>query len=914
MNAPLDHLQKAEYYNKPIPLSILSFPVMLCLLSLTAADRVMPKRIWNDPTLAPIAEAADAVNATMLVAYFWVGGTNTMNGTNLVLATTSGGTASVAAPGIADSVTFDGNSGGGAATIAINMNCATVTLNTGWTGTVAYSVAQTVSGVITHLQGTLNTNNNTVSLGSYTTSGSLVRTLAAGTSAITVTSGGSSWVATTITNMTVTGSPTVTFTGVTSSISFGGTTTFASWSIVLNSTGTTTFSGGSGSHTYTNFTYAPTAGTSNALTLSMGVTGNLIVSGTLSLSSTLAPDAVLIQSSAMGTACTITAAIVSLTGRVDFQDIIGAGAGSWNFSGGVLAGNCNGNSGIIFPSAKTNYWVGGTGNWSVGAMWASTSGGTSGSGRSPLPQDSAIFDVNSFTAGSQTCTLDCVRACGSVDWSAVTHNPTWQGSTNPITVGFYGSFVLGTMIMSTNRINPVMLGRGICQFDTKGTLFPNSTNLVFNGFGGTYQLISNLGETTATFGAITISGSCTLDNTINNVNVTWGLIQSTTGPVKLGGGTWTVAGVGAAWSASTAAITAGTSTIIVAYAGSGTAQFIGGAHTYYIVEILSAGTGIVQVTGANTFDTFLSNGGLTIQTASGTTQIFTGTVAGHGLQLNGATLTSSTPGTQYTFQAASSVVVSVTNSSITDCAAAGTAIPFVASGTSSLSNSPNWNLLRTKTQNAVSRIVVTATKTQTATARISKINTLIQTAVSRVQKISTKTQPATSRIQNVLTQTQTVISRIQIIGTRIQTAIARIQKTSTKTQLAISRIQTVVMRLQTSLARIRIIGTNPQPSTARIQRVSTKPQTATSRIQVTAITSRTALSRMQNHLTVQETSIARVQTNLANHQTGVARIVTGDFRVWTGTTWVVASSKVFNGSDWVMVPVKKWTGLVWESI
>ena len=62
-------------------------------------------------------------------------------------------------------------------------------------------------------------------------------------------------------------------------------------------------------------------------------------------------------------------------------------------------------------------------------MWASTSGGTGGTGRIPLIQDTAVFDGYSFTITGRTVTMD-VADIGSIDTSAVAQTgTTFVGST-----------------------------------------------------------------------------------------------------------------------------------------------------------------------------------------------------------------------------------------------------------------------------------------------------------------------------------------------------------------------------------------------------------------------------------------------------------------------------------------------------
>lgn len=93
--------------------------------------------------------------------------------------------------------------------------------------------------------------------------------------------------------------------------------------------------------------------------------------------------------------------------NVDFADIVGAG-GSSGWTSGTNVGNMGNCSGITFTTPVPNlYWFGGSGNYSDPTHWgtASNGGGTTGV-NVPLPQDTAVFDRNSFSANNQTVTMD----------------------------------------------------------------------------------------------------------------------------------------------------------------------------------------------------------------------------------------------------------------------------------------------------------------------------------------------------------------------------------------------------------------------------------------------------------------------------------------------------------------------------
>ena len=74
------------------------------------------------------------------------------------------------------------------------------------------------------------------------------------------------------------------------------------------------------------------------------------------------------------------------------------------------------------------YWVGGTGNWSnYSSHWATSSGGNIFHTTTPSSNDNVIFDSNSFSANSQTVTLNADNeSVGNMTWLGVTNTPTFN--------------------------------------------------------------------------------------------------------------------------------------------------------------------------------------------------------------------------------------------------------------------------------------------------------------------------------------------------------------------------------------------------------------------------------------------------------------------------------------------------------
>ncbi|MBL0310941.1 MAG: hypothetical protein IPP77_15115 [Bacteroidetes bacterium] len=114
------------------------------------------------------------------------------------------------------------------------------------------------------------------------------------------------------------------------------------------------------------------------------------------------------------------------------------------------------NSGwTINTSASQNlYWIGNAGNWSDGNHWSLTSGGTP-YGCVPTTADNVFCDVNSFSVGGQTVTIDVPTAnCHNMTWTGVANTPTFAGPSSN-TLKIYGSltFVSGMNLTFAGPVN-----------------------------------------------------------------------------------------------------------------------------------------------------------------------------------------------------------------------------------------------------------------------------------------------------------------------------------------------------------------------------------------------------------------------------------------------------------------------------
>lgn len=132
------------------------------------------------------------------------------------------------------------------------------------------------------------------------------------------------------------------------------------------------------------------------------------------------------------------------------------------------------------------FWVGNGGNWSDLSHWASSSGGAGVAfGTQPTTSDNVHFDVNSFSIGGQTVTVDINGFCDDLDFTGVSNNPTFDGGAAiDIEVGRSIVFVAGFTHSYTGEYE---FTSGAAETITSaGQSFNN--NIEFNGTAGSWTL------------------------------------------------------------------------------------------------------------------------------------------------------------------------------------------------------------------------------------------------------------------------------------------------------------------------------------------------------------------------------------------------------------------------------------------
>jgi hypothetical protein len=468
------------------------------------------------------------------------------------------------------------------------------TLNTNITGGSTY-------GNCTLTKGTLLTNGQTVSCNNFILTGTDLRSLNLGSSVINVgntTSGDNRFDAETTTLLTFNaGTSIINLINRTNEFKGGGLTynnvVFNSANIGDSITGANTF------NNLTIYGYDKT----DKLTLF----ANQTITGTFTaIGSSSAP--ISIYADTFGTPRTITAANVSVS-HTNFRDITGAGAGDWDLSGD-FSGDCGGNSGITFTTPAYIYAVdiGGMLNFSNSSIWANASNGVGGSGRVPLPQDTAVFDSHSVIIPGCTLTLDLLATSG-IDSSLVTNTPIFSATD----AYFYNSLDIGPVTWSVT--NAYMYGRHTQTLTSSVAL----TNLYIRALNYSVTLGSDLvcSGTIYHEAGVLNTGLYDLQTAVFNsyttttyprtivLNSSYVVLTSTAATQK-----WNV-------SATNLTLQSMTSVIYFTNSGANTSTFRGAGLTYYDLYIDGAGDYATAFSDANTFHTIYVDRSLANKTISG---------------------------------------------------------------------------------------------------------------------------------------------------------------------------------------------------------------------------------------------------------------------------------------------------------
>lgn len=478
----------------------------------------------------------------------------------------------------------------------------------GWTLQDAFSNG---SSVWTLTNGALDTNGKSLTTSTFDGSNSNTRSLTLGSTTWTLSGNvGTPWNLTTTTNLTFSGaSSTIIMPNPTSAI------TFASGALTY---GTVTVTGNGFNNTRTlsgAFTCsALNLGNAGSVTLSLILDANVTCTGTITLNHTATANfGAQIRSDTLKTARTLSAGTVTVTdGRWSFRDITAAGAATWDLSGAAEgSGDCGGNTGITFTTGANRYYVGNTANFDGTNVWATSSGGAGATANHPLAQDTAIFDANSFSAGSQTITVPSnsmsLHGMPHIDFTNVTNNPTLTLSGG--TPHWTGGFILKPGMTLNSTASTFTIARS-GNLTLGGITWPTGA-ITFNGYSGTLTQTANIASSAnCTFTAGTLAGG--------TYTQSW-TVFSMAGGSMTGVGLVTLTG---------AASNSGGTLSIVGFTGGTTHAYTGGTTTI----------GASGITGS----TFTNNGGTFTLNGASTGMTGNMTLSGGAVNLNANYTTSGT--------------------------------------------------------------------------------------------------------------------------------------------------------------------------------------------------------------------------------------------------------------------------------
>jgi len=474
---------------------------------------------------------------------YWVGGTGSWTSSSTTnWSASSGGAGGATAPTSIDDVIFNSSSNATAYTVTVSTGavCRSITVagpasgNVTFAGTVAWSIygsftlpatgiTWTNTSVITFAS---TTTGNTITQNGITTGGNVVFSGAGGawtlgssfqSSNITITNGSLSTA-----NFSLAGANLLINSNAnTKSLTLGSSTVTLSGNFTNGSTGNFTFSAGTSTLTLTgaspaltgngltfyNVTFSSTgmvtpsitgANTYNNLTISGRTTAagavNFSINGNQTINGNFTVNAGLnsglrnyIFSSTIGNPVSFTVTGTTTLTDVDFRDINNTGT-TWT---GTRLGNCGGNSGITFPTAKTVYWystAGLSGNWANAANWALSATGVSISSISATNPTATVttstahgLSIGSIVtiSGVTPSVFNGTYAVGSVTTTTFTYTLNYTGSASVVGSYIYLTGTGATVNFPLAQDTAIIPG-GTTQLVNGGTITVNSTNGPFN--------------------------------------------------------------------------------------------------------------------------------------------------------------------------------------------------------------------------------------------------------------------------------------------------------------------------------------------------------------------------------------------------------------------------------------------------
>lgn len=320
------------------------------------------------------------------------------------------------------------------------------------------------------------------------------------------------------------------------------------------------------------------------LTFNGGATYRLYVGNNYSLSNQV-----------RGGAITITCnGTVTVSGAgVDYEDITGAGTASWDQTASAKIGDCGGNSGITFTTPGTQYLKGsGNRSFSTAANWADADDHLAGTGRVPLPQDTAYLNGNT---GSGTITQDLVRI-GALNCTGHT------GTLAPSAASLFGSWVLSSGQTIGNSGTMTLAGHANLTF-TSNTKALRAQMVCAVAPGYKWSMVDALDLSGAGASGVLTCTSGTFDFNGQNGNISRFAGVAAGAGLRLGDGcTLTIYGGsgGVPWNGTQVAIDAGESTVDLNFASATSAACAFGGETFYNLKIRGSYVGTRSLSGGVT--------------------------------------------------------------------------------------------------------------------------------------------------------------------------------------------------------------------------------------------------------------------------------------------------------------------------
>jgi hypothetical protein len=399
------------------------------------------------------------------------------------------------------------------------------------------------------------------------------------------------------------------------------------------------------------------------------------------------PARTMLRSDVIGTTRTISVGSFVATADIDFRDIAITGAAA-PITGNRF-GDCKGNSGITFPSAKTVYYRN-TGNGAWGSSgtgsWSATEGGAFDANSFPLAQDTAIFPAAAYPLSGGSVTITPGYNIGTINTSGRTANLLTLsfGSDSP---SIYGNWIngTGTTISGTGAL--IFAGRG-SQLITS-VARPFSQPLTIDSPGGSVVLQDNLISFSLNSAALLLRAGTFNANSFNVSIDSGGVAISDTAVAKtaaIGSGTWTL-GNTTPWNALIAVNFTVTGSGTLNMQAPSVATFYGGGIQTY-PKLNQNGSATLIIDGSNGF-TEISNTAIQNITFGAGTTTTVGAFTVSGNATTRVQLRSTTTGTRFNLSKPSGTV-SVGYLDIRDSNATGGAVWDAGSTSLNTGNNLGW--------------------------------------------------------------------------------------------------------------------------------------------------------------------------------------------------------------------------------